>query len=90
MPKDYDIRRQVSWAICTISQPRLKVKWSTELEKAIDAYTESEENKFDKVAALYLNLLLGRSTMDEVEQKIKGSELRKNRFWNEMKAENKH
>lgn len=80
----YEVRRQLSWAVCTISQPGLKVEPSTKIEQAIEIYTEYPRNKFDKEAATCLELLLGKITVDNIKKEDLDIQFIKSRFMREM------
>lgn len=65
-----EIRRMFSFTICSISQPGLKVEWSEEIEQAIEIYTERPKTRYDKVASLYMKLLLGKTTVDDAKKEL--------------------
>ena len=65
----YDVRRVLSWAICSISQRGLKIESNIEIERAISIYTEHPETEFDKTAAIYMQLLLGKITVNNIKKK---------------------
>ena len=82
----YDLRRALSWAICTVSRRDLNVERTSALSEAIAAHMEHPENEYDRKAALILQLLLNEITIEDVK-KMGGNlklGLRGNRYLEEM------
>ena len=80
----YEIRRQRSWAICTICWSGWKIERDDKVERAITVYQEQPETEFDKVASLYLSLLLGKTTVDNVKSEKISERYKTNRFMKMM------
>lgn len=84
LKEPYEIRRYLSWAVCTNSQCDLKIEKTAELAEAISEHEEHPENKFDKDAAICLRLMLGEITVKNINKVMMTDELKKSRFLKDL------
>ena len=80
----YEIRRCLSWAVCTNSQCDLKIEKTTQLSKAITEHVAHPKNDFDKDAAACVRLMLGEITVKNLNEVKVSHELKKSRFLKEL------
>lgn len=82
----YDLRRTLSWAICSIVQPDLSIEKDSTLIEAISKHITNPKNEFDERAALFLQYLLNEITVDAINEawKSKSKEWEKSRFLTEI------
>ena len=80
----YEIRRCLSWAVCTNSQCDLKIEKTTQLSKAITEHVAHPKNDFDKDAAACVRLMLGEITVKNLDEVKVSHELKKSRFLKEL------
>ena len=80
----YEIRRLLSWAVCTNSQCGLEIEKTAELAEAISEHEEHPENEFDKDAAACVRLMLGEITVKNLNEVKVSRELKKSRFLKDL------
>ena len=84
LKEPYEIRRYLSWAVCTNSQCGVKIEKTAALYEAIARYTAHPENEFDKDAAICLRLMLGEITVKNLNEVKASRELKKSRFLKDL------
>ena len=84
LKEPYEIRRYLSWAVCTNSHCDLKIEKTAELSKAITEHAAHLENEFDKDAATCLRLMLGEITVKNKKEVKVSDELKKSRFFKDL------
>lgn len=85
----YELRRLISWAICTVSQPGLNIDFNKKIVDACDVYINSPENEFDYTAAIFLKLLAGKIDVENVNEDIITEKYINSKFMKEMKKKYK-
>ena len=64
----YDLKRNLSWSICSMSQRALAIEKSPVLSKAITAHMSQPKNEYDLRAALILQLFFGEISVADIMQ----------------------
>ena len=80
----YELRRYLSWAVCTNSQCGLSLKKDAVLSKAIAEHAEQPENEFDKDSSTCLQLMLGEITVKDIKASQVRRDLKKSRFFKDL------
>lgn len=87
----YDLKRRISWAICTVSQPGLLIEVNSALSEAITEHMTHPTNEFDRRAVLCLQLLIGEITVEDIKEMKKNRDkdwlLRQSRFIKDLEKE---
>ena len=69
----YEIRRVVSWALCTICTTEIKIDCTPELEKAVSVFSANPLNGYDIYTSICLAALSGVWSREEVRLQLKSA-----------------
>lgn len=66
----YDLRRNISWCICSICMPNSHIKKHPDLQQAIEEKYENPENEFDSSASLHLGIISDLWSESVIQDKL--------------------
>lgn len=85
LSEPYEVRRYLSWAVCTNSQCGGDIEKDVALSKAIMEHAENPENEFDKDAVICLRLMIGEISVKDIKEDEVRRELKKCRFFRDLR-----
>lgn len=80
-----ELRRLISWAICSVSQSKLNINFNKNVADACDIYINHPKNEYDYTAAIFLKLLAGKIDIKSIDDDKLLEEYRESNFIKEMK-----